>query len=156
VIGYRISDKGIDALHAASTIGSSLRSKKEPEHQMLEYAVLNRLSDGEVVREGTLRSASGASRAVLEPIVRKKWMGGEGLSDVRDASRTIQIATLRLVEGKLNANQQTIIDYLEVQDGHRATVEALRELSVPRTTLQTLVKRGIVELSEEAAGFHVS
>src|ERR1700691_4067079 len=59
VIGYRITDKGIDALHAASNVGSSLRSRKEPEHQMLEYAVLNRLSDGEVVREGTLRSATG-------------------------------------------------------------------------------------------------
>ena len=28
VIGYRITDKGIDALHAASTVGSSLRSRK--------------------------------------------------------------------------------------------------------------------------------
>ena len=38
----------------------------------------------------------------------------------------------------------------------QAAVEALRELAVPRTTLQTLVKRGIVELSEEAAGFRMS
>ncbi len=68
VIGYRITDKGIDALHAASTIGSSLRSRKEPEHQMLEYAVLNRLADGEIVREASLRSASGASRAVLQTL----------------------------------------------------------------------------------------
>ena len=35
-------------------------------------------------------------------------------------------------------------------------VEALRELAVPRTTLQTLVRRGIVELSEEPASFHMS
>ena len=35
VIGYHITDKGIDALHAAaSTAGSSLRSQKEPEQQM--------------------------------------------------------------------------------------------------------------------------
>ncbi len=156
VIGYRITDKGIDALHAASTVGSSLRSRKEPEHQMLEYAVLNRLSDGEVIREATLRSASGASRSVLQTLVRKKWIAREDLSDVRDASRTIQIATLKEVEGKLNANQQTIIEYLRVQEGQKAGVEALRELPVPRTTLQTLVKRGIVELSEEAAGFRMS
>jgi primosomal protein N' (replication factor Y) (superfamily II helicase) len=156
VIGYRITDKGIDALHAASTIGSSLRARKEPEHQMLEYAVLNRLADGEVVREGTLRSASGASRAVLQTMLRKKWIAREDLSDVRDASRTIQVATLKVVEGKLNANQQTIVDYLKLQEGHRATVEALRELAVPRTTLQTLVKRGMVELSEEAAAFRMS
>jgi primosomal protein N' (replication factor Y) len=156
VIGYRIINKGIDALHAASTVGSSLRSRKEPEHQMLEYAVLNRLADGEVVREGTLRSSSGASRAVLQTLVRKKWIAREDLSDVRDASRTIQIATLKQVEGKINPNQQTIIDYLRLQEGERASVDALRELAVPRTTLQTLVKRGLVELSEEAAGFRMS
>jgi primosomal protein N' (replication factor Y) len=156
VIGYRIINKGIDALHAASTVGSSLRSRKEPEHQMLEYAVLNRLADGEVVREGTLRSSSGASRAVLQTLVRKKWIAREDLSDVRDASRTIQIATLKQVEGKINPNQQTIIDYLRLQEGQRASVDALRELAVPRTTLQTLVKRGLVELSEEAAGFRMS
>ena len=156
VIGYRITDKGIDALHSASTVGSSLRSRKEPEHQMLEYSVLNRLSDGEVIREATLRSASGASRSVLQTLVRKKWIAREDLSDVRDASRTIQIATLKEVEGKLNANQQAIIEYLRVQEGQRASVEDLRGLAVPRTTLQTLVKRGIVELSEEAAGFRMS
>src|SRR5580700_11553455 len=156
VIGYRITDKGIDALHAASTVGSSLRSRKEPEHQMLEYAVLNRLSDGEVVREGTLRSASGATRAVLQTMVRKKWIAREDLSDVRDASRTVQIATLKEVEGKLNANQQTIVAYLRMQDGQKALVESVRGLSVPRTTLQTLVKRGLVELSEEAAAFRMS
>lgn len=155
-IGYRITDKGIDALHAASTVGSSLRSRKEPEHQMLEYAVLNRLSDGDVVREGTLRSASGATRAVLQTMVRKKWIAREDLSDVRDASRTVRIATLKEVEGKLNANQQTIVAYLRMQDGQKALVESVRELSVPRTTLQTLVKRGLIELSEEAAAFRMS
>jgi primosomal protein N' (replication factor Y) len=156
VIGYRITDKGVDALHAASTVGSSLRSRKEPEHQMLEYAVLNRLSDGEVVREGTLRSASGAPRGVLQNLARKKWIAREDLSDVRDASRTIQIAKLKQVEGKLNANQKAIVDYLSKQEGQHATVEALRELAVPRTTLQTLVKRGVIELNAEAAGFHFS
>lgn len=156
VLGYRITDKGIDALHAASTSGSSLRSRKEPQHQMLEYAVLNRLADGEIVREATLRSTSGASRAVLQTLVRKKWIAREDLSDVRDASRTVQIATLKQVEGKLNANQQTIIDYLRQQEGQRASVDALRELAIPRTTLQTLVRRSVVELSEQAAGFHIS
>jgi primosomal protein N' (replication factor Y) len=123
---------------------------------MLEYAVLNRLADGEIVREATLRSTSGASRAVLQTLVRKKWIAREDLSDVRDASRTVQIATLKQVEGKLNANQQAIVDYLHNQENDRAPVEALRELAVPRTTLQTLVRRGIVELSEEAASFHMS
>jgi primosomal protein N' (replication factor Y) len=156
IIGYRTTDKGIEALHSASTVGSSLRSRQEPEHQMLEYAVLNRLADGEIVREVTLRSASGASRAVLQTLLRKKWIAREDLSDIRDASRTVQIATLKQADGKLNANQQTIIAYLRNQEGQRSAVEVLRELAVPRTTLKTLVRRGIVELTEQPAEFHMS
>ena len=156
VIGYHITDKGIEALHEAATVGSSRRSQKEPEHQMQEYRVLNRLSDGEVVREAALRASTGATRAVLQTLLRKKWIAREDLSDVRDASRTIQVAALKEVAGKLNANQQTIIDYLNVQPEKTATVEAIRALAVPRTTLQTLVKRGIVELRDEPAGFHMS
>jgi primosomal protein N' (replication factor Y) len=154
--GYRIIDKGLDALHAASTVGSSLRSRKEPEHQMLEYAVLNRLADGEVMREAALRSASGATRAVLQTLLGKKWIVREDLSAVRDARRNIPVATLKDVTGKLNANQQIIIDFLRLQPDQRAHVSALRELTVPRTTLQTLVRRSIVELGEEPAGFRMS
>ena len=156
VVGYHITEKGIAALHAASTIGSSLRSRKEPEHQMLEYAVLNRLADGEVVREATLGSATGASRALLHSMLRKKWIARDDLSSVRDASRTIPIAALKNVTGKLNPNQQKILDYLRSQEGQRAPVEGIRELSVPRTTLQTLVKRGFVELRDRAAPFGMS
>ena len=115
VIGYRITDKGLEALHAASTIGSSLRSRQEPEQQMLEYAVLNRLADGEIMREASLRAATGAPRSVLQTLLRKKWIAREDLSGVRDASRNIQIATLKTVEGKLNANQQRIVEYLRQQ-----------------------------------------
>ncbi|HTV66488.1 MAG TPA: primosomal protein N' [Bryocella sp.] len=156
VIGYRITNKGIAALHAAATTGSSLRSQRQPEEQDLEYATLNRLADGEIVREATLRSASGATKSLLQSMLRKRWIAREDLSDVRDASRTVTFAKLKEVLGKLNQNQQAIVDYLREQEEHRATVEALRELAVPRTTLQTLVRRGIVELTEEAAGFHVS
>jgi primosomal protein N' (replication factor Y) len=156
VIGYRITDKGLEALHAASTIGSSLRSRQQPEQQMLEYAVLNRLADGEMMREASLRSAAGAPRSVLQTLLRKKWIAREDLSGVRDASRSIQIATLKSSEGKLNANQQAVADYLRQQPEQSATVAAVRELAVPRTTLQTLVRRGMVELHEEPAGFRMS
>ncbi len=156
VIGYRITDKGLEALHAASTIGSSLRSRQEPEQQMLEYAVLNRLADGEMMRETALRSAAGAPRSVLQTLMRKKWIAREDLSGVRDATRSIQIATLKSAEGKLNANQQAIVDYLRQQPEQSATVVAVRDLAAPRTTLQTLVRRGIVELHEEPTGFRMS
>ena len=123
---------------------------------MLEYAVLNRLADGEVVRESSLRVAASAPRAVLQTLLRKKWIAREDLSGVRDASRNIQVATLHEVAGKLNANQQAIVDYLRQQPEQQATVAALRELAVPRTTLQTLVRRGIIELGEVPAGFRMS
>ncbi|MDR3749157.1 MAG: primosomal protein N' [Acidobacteriota bacterium] len=155
-VGYHITEKGIEALHTASTVGSSRRSQREPAHQMLEYAVLNCLADGEVTREGTLRSGTGASRAVLQTLLRKKWIAREDLSDVRDASRTVQIAVLKNLAGKLNKNQQSIVSYLRLQDGQRAPVEAVRELAVPRTTLQTLVRRGLVQLVEEPATFRMS
>lgn len=156
VIGYRITDKGYEALHAASTIGSSLRSRKAPEEQMADYAVLNRLADGEIVREASLRATTGASRALLQGLTRKKWIAREDLSDVRDATRTIQIATLKNLEGKLNANQQAIVDYLRNQPEQRTSMEKLRDLNVPRRTLQTLVRRGIVALAEEPAAFRMS
>jgi primosomal protein N' (replication factor Y) (superfamily II helicase) len=156
VTGYRITDKGIAALHAAATGGSSPRLQKEPEHQDLEYAALNRLADDEIVRESTLVSGGRATKAVLQSMLRKKWIAREDLSDVRDASRTVDFASLKEVSGKLNKNQQAIVNYLLQQEGQRASVEALRQLAVPRTTLQTLVRRGIVELSEEPASFQFS
>jgi len=156
VVGYRITEKGIAALHAAATTGSSLRSRRTPEQQDLEYAALNRLADGEVVREATLKSASGATKSLLQSMLRKKWIAREDLSDVRDASRTVTFAHVKEISGKLNRNQQTIVEYLRAQEEDRAPVEALRELAVPRTTLLTLVRRGIVELTQEAANFHIS
>ena len=50
---------------------------------------------------------------------------------------------------KLNSNQRLIIDALTTAGG-KLDVEKLRELDVPRSTLGTLVKRGLVELIEEA------
>ena len=67
-----------------------------------------------------------------------------------------RFASLKNVEGKLNANQQTIVDLSAYSGRPARTVEALRELTVPRTTLQTLVRRGIVELSDEPATFRLS
>jgi len=56
---------------------------------------------------------------------------------------------------KLNANQQKILEALHASGG-RMRVDNLRELPVPHTTLQTLVKRGLVAIIEEPADFAVS
>ncbi len=65
------------------------------------------------------------------------------------------MAVLKSVEGKLNANQQTVIDTLAAAGG-KVPAQALQSLEVPRTTLGTLVKRGVVEILEEPAEFTMS
>jgi primosomal protein N' (replication factor Y) len=154
---YSLTDTGHEALHASATAGSSRRSRQDVDTQMLEYAVLDYLamSESDGALEGTLRSATGARREVLDNLVRKKWIARRDASAARDARRTVQVAVLKEAASKLNDNQQKIIDFLKSNQG-RAPVAALRELSVPRTTLQSLVKRGLVEVVDEAAEFNVS
>src|SRR6202521_2224223 len=55
----------------------------------------------------------------------------------------------------LNQNQRTLIDTLAASYG-RVPVEALRSLEVPRTTLGTLVRRGLIELVDEPQDFTAS
>ena len=107
------------------------------------------------VREQTLRSTTGVSRSILNGMVRKKWIAREDISAAQDARRTIKVAILKSAEAKLNANQRTLIDTLAASGGH-APVSALQSLDLPRTTLNTLVKRGLVEIIEEPAEFSVS
>src|SRR5205807_9411170 len=55
---------------------------------------------------------------------------------------------------KLNRNQQVLLNAL-TEAGGRADTETLRALDVASTTLNTLVKRALVEIIEEPAEFHV-
>jgi primosomal protein N' (replication factor Y) (superfamily II helicase) len=157
-IVYRITEEGHMALHLAGSSGSSSRSKKNPDEQDAEYRALNYLAIRDETRERTLRSAAGVSRALLAGMVRKKWIDREDVSHVTDATRTQQIVVLSNrptntseapAEAKLNSNQRLIIDALTTAGG-TLDVETVRELNVPRSTLATLVKRGLVELIDEA------
>jgi primosomal protein N' (replication factor Y) (superfamily II helicase) len=154
-ISYRIADAGHMALHLAGVSGSSARSRKTPEDQSAEFRVLEYLTERDAVREPSLRAAARVSKAVLAGMVRKKWIAREDVSDVRDAARVIKVALLKSAEGKLNSNQQTLVESLTAAGG-RVAVETLQALDVPRTTLATLVKRGLVEIIEEAAEFTMS
>jgi len=55
---------------------------------------------------------------------------------------------LKSADGKLNPNQKTLVDTLAAAGG-RLAVEHLRELEIPRSTLGTLVKRGLIEIVDE-------
>jgi primosomal protein N' (replication factor Y) (superfamily II helicase) len=163
-IGYRIADEGQMALHQAGMSGSSARSQRTPEEQAAEFRVLDylaaRASEStdpvkELVREETLRSVTRVSKFILAGMVRKKWLIREDVSGACDATRTVKIAQLKSAEGKLNANQQTIVDTLAASGG-RIPVETLQALNVPRSTLATLVKRSLVEIVEEPADRTIS
>jgi len=154
-IAYRITDAGHLALHQAGMSGSSARARRTPEEQLAEFRVLDYLSEREEVPEQRLRSATKVPRALLAGMVRKKWIQREDRSDVQDAARSIRVAVLKSAEGKLNQNQRTLVDTLAAAGGN-VSVETLQMLEIPRTTLGTLVKRGLVEIHEEAADFTMS
>jgi primosomal protein N' (replication factor Y) (superfamily II helicase) len=161
-IAYRITAEGRMVLHLAGMSGSSARSRRTPEEQAAEFRVLDYLAAQESatgesapVREESLHSATRVSKLILSGMVRKKWLMREDVSDVRDATRTIKIAVLKSAEGKLNDNQKKLVQTLAASGG-RVPAEMLRSLEVPRATLTTLVKRGLIELIEEPATFAVS
>jgi len=161
-IGYRLSEEGQMALHLAGMSGSSARSRRSPEEQAAEFRVLDYLAafesvpgESDLVREETLRSATRASRALLAGMVRKKWLVREDVSAAQDATRTTKIAVLKSAEGKLNDNQRQLLDTLTASGG-KVPVITLQSSNVPRTTLSTLVRRGLVEILEEPAEFSVS
>jgi primosomal protein N' (replication factor Y) len=161
-IVYRLSEAGQMALHQAGLSGSSSRSRRTPEEQAAEFRVLDYLAVCEsapgktdLIREETLRSATHASKTILAGMVRKKWLAREDVSAPRDATRTVTIAVLKSAEGKLNNNQRMLVDTLAASGG-RVPVMTLKALELPRTTLSTLVGRGLVETVEEPAMFTVS
>jgi primosomal protein N' (replication factor Y) len=152
---FRITDAGWRALHEGAECGSSRRSKKGSDDQMLEYQVLDYIASRDAVREQTVRTALRATRAVLTGLVRKRWILAEDISSPRDVARQTRVIQLKKVTGKLNNNQQRIVEILAAAGG-RIPVEQLYELSIPRCTLQTLVRRGIAEIVEEPAQFSIS
>ena len=167
-ITYRIADEGQMALHPAGMSGSPARSRRTPEQQMVEFRVLDYLASYETipdadgrgsiasaVKEQALRAATRASKMILAGMVRKNWIVREDVSGTREATRTVRIALLHSAEGRLNGNQRLLIETLAAAGG-KVTVDDLQSLEVPRSTLGTLVKRGLVEISEEPAGFEVS
>jgi len=159
---YRIAEAGRRVLYDSATKGASRRSRLPAEQQNREYAVLNYLEDGSAAKASALRSATQANKALLDGMVRKKWLTREALAEGRDAKRTERVATLvadaRLP--KLNHNQTAILAELAAAGGRMRVTDlrestVLRELSVPATTLATLVKHGLVAIEDAPEDFYL-
>jgi primosomal protein N' (replication factor Y) len=172
---YRITDLGRDVLagsldgglvdsqisrsRSGATAASrdrKRRGKLSPEEQDLEDRVLTRLAPGEPVMVSTLRTATAATLAVLSALVRKKWIARETAAVERDARRTERFAVL-IPESRLPSltqKQQAILAELAACGGELPLAE-LRARDLPSSTLQTLVRRGLVRIDERAAAFRL-
>jgi primosomal protein N' (replication factor Y) len=136
--------------------GSRRKSKLSAEEQDLERRVLTRLASGEPVKVSTLRTATAATLPVLANLLRKKWIARETAAVERDARRTERFAVL-IPEARLpalTAKQQAILAELAACDGELPLAE-LRRKDLPSSTLQTLVRRGLVRIDERAAAFRM-
>ena len=168
---YKIAEQGRKVLYEGAAKGSSRRSKLSVEDQNREYAVLNYLESGEAGKTATIRSATGANKALLDAMAKKRWLVREPLAEVRDARRVESVAVLE-EQGigekseatgrrlpKLNENQLAVMAELAGCGGRELVRELRGRMSVrgvPESTLGTLVKRGLVRLEETAQAFHVS
>jgi primosomal protein N' (replication factor Y) len=154
---YSISDTGRAILFDGAQQGSSRRSRRTADEQNIEYTVLDYLSDGLPAKSGTLRHATGATSELLTNMLRKKWLLRETEAAPRDARRLLRYAVLvaDARPPKLNENQLAILAELAGAGGC-LPVPVLRRLGLPATTLQTLVKRGLVTLEDRPAAFHLS
>ena len=170
LVYYRITDLGRDALAKSmdgdsalnrggkSTTFASVRSpdKVSDETKDLARLVLERLASGEPVKVSTLRTATDATLAVLASLVRKKWIARETTAMERDARRTERFVVLvpetRLP--KLTENQQAIMAELAACGGELPLAE-LRRKNLPSSTVQTLVRRGLVRIDERRAVFRM-
>ncbi|MGC9159548.1 MAG: replication restart helicase PriA [Terracidiphilus sp.] len=174
---YRITDLGRDVLAAcverenadfkaqqfdfhAHALSAAQRPKRKgtlsSEEQDLERRVLLRLASGEPVKVSTLRTATAASLPVLAAMTRKKWIARETAAWERDARRRERFAVL-VPDARLPAltrKQQAILAELASCGGELPLAE-LRRRDLPSSTLQTLVRRGLVRIDERAAEFRL-
>jgi len=141
---------------SATKGGPKRRGKLSAEEQNLERRVLARLAQGEPVKVSTLRTATGATLPVLAGMVRKKWIARETAAVERDARRMERFAVL-IPETRLPAlteKQQAILAELAANKGELPLAE-LRRKDLPSSTLQTLVRRGLVRIEERPAAFRL-
>lgn len=154
---FRITELGKETLFAGAELGTSRRSQHSPEEQGIEYAVLDYLSNGEAANRRSLERATGANPELLRSMLRKKWIAREEEAVQRDASRLERYAAMADGAGssRLNENQTNILAELAGAGG-ALPIRELRRLPVPQTTLNTLVRRGLVRIEERPAEFHFS
>ncbi len=165
---YRITDAGRDILaHIADgepeILRAAARKQRPPrigpvetDSAELQRRVLHRLAHGEPVKVSTLRTSTGASLPALAALLRRRWIARETSAVERDARRVERFVVLvpetRLP--RLTEKQQAILAELAAC-GNEMPLAVLRAKNLPHSTLQTLVRHGLVRIDERQAAFHL-
>jgi primosomal protein N' (replication factor Y) len=151
---YSITETGRSILFSGAQQGSSRRTRQTPANQNLEYSVLDYLSQLESAKGIVLRRATRATPELLTNMVRKKWLSREVTAETRDARRLLRYAVLadQSRPPKLTENQLAILAELAGAGGC-LPLPKLRQQGLSSSTLQTLVKKGLVLLEDRPAEF---
>lgn len=159
---YHIAEAGQRVLQDITAKGTQVRLHLSADDQNVEVNVLQYLAEGHGMRISAIRSATKANKVLLDGMVKKKWLTREALAEERDARRLERFAVLvqDVRIPKLNENQTAILVEIAAAGGRMSVVDlhesmAQRELSVPTTTLSTLVKRGLVVIEEVPVDFRL-
>jgi primosomal protein N' (replication factor Y) len=160
---YRITDAGRDALasaHDGTFAPGKRKHKVSAEENDVEFKVLTHLAErsgAEPVKLSTLRTATAATLPGLAAMVRKKWIVRDTTAVERDARRMERFAVL-VPETRLpalTARQQAILAELAACGGELPISELSRVAPSP-STVQTLVRRGLVRIEERPAVMSLS
>jgi len=137
-------------LRGATRVGKSLLSGMVRKKWIAREDVSAARDSARLVKVAVLRS--------VETGVSQPGESADGAPDVparQDGPEARHHTGTASPSKKLNANQRTLVETLAAAGG-RLPVEALRGLDVPRTTLGTLVRRGLIEVVDEPRDFTTS
>lgn len=139
---YRITEVGQKML--APPAQQTLTEHDEPP---AELAVLTYLANGTAAAAAAIRTKTSANTETLARMLQKRWLTRESVAETRTVARTVKVAVLveEMRLPKLNENQQLLLAELAGAHGPLAIREIAR-LPVPKTTLNTLVRRGLVRI----------
>lgn len=145
---YRITERGI-----AKLTEPTQRTLDESAAADLDHAVLAFLNKTGQARATTLRAKTSASASTLSRLVAKRWVERESTIAPHEPRRTTRVAVLvpEVRLPKLNDNQQRLLAEL-ASAGGRLPVSEIRALSLPESTLATLVRRKLVRMEEVPSG----
>ncbi len=141
---YSITTRGTSALTTPQQQTLDANDTDQTEHAVLAF-----LAEHGPSRATALRSKTSASATTLNQLLTKRMIVRESTVTAREVRTTVRVAVLipdaRLP--RLNENQQRLLAEL-ASAGGRLPVTEIRRLSLPESTLGTLVRRKLVHIEE--------